>query len=370
MRYILFFLSFMMSLNAMAINISSGRGALLYDAQSTTGPSGAQTNSPGHWKDNITAFNAGASGSKQISRLYPYSGDIEMNCTSPSDCVYSGANQNVYVYYASPAFGTDSVAAYRAAFPTALILAIIDGSTKSALLRPLSYTAVGVATADLAANVICADPNVDGVFFDLEPADMGVQGQFAFYKEIAKQFSSNVCIDSNHPNGRVFGVFINPNKVGDWGLVAAALGNNGFVAVSAYDIRDTNPPVPTSLLLYHSSVTGMLEIMDKASKLNKIPYTVVVPWAASFGEFNQYGLYDTSAPSDFKLIKDYTSEGITQLAYVQSARAMIMANCKSPYYLGMDGWSWTQYKSPKPKAGQLLLPVIPEGEVVEYLQKN
>ncbi len=262
------------------------------------------------------------------------------------------------------------MAAYRTTFPTALILAIIDGSTKSTLLAPLSYTAVGVATADLAANVVCADSNVDGVFFDLEPVDMGVPGQFAFYKEISKQFSSGVCIDSNHPNGRVFGVFINPNKVGDWGRVSAALGNNGFVAVSAYDIRDTNPPVPTSLTLYHSSVTGMLQTMDAASKSKKIPYTVVVPWAASFGEFNQYGLYDKNAPSDFKLIKNYTSEGITQLAYVKSARSIIMANCKSPYYLGMDGWSWTQYKSPKPKVGQLLLPRIPEGEVVEYLQQN
>ncbi len=91
----------------MAINISSGRGALLYDGQSTTGPSGHQTNSPGHWKHKITIFNAGASGSKQITRLYPYAGDIEMNCTSPSDCVYSGAKQNVYVYYDSPAFGAD-----------------------------------------------------------------------------------------------------------------------------------------------------------------------------------------------------------------------------------------------------------------------
>jgi hypothetical protein len=233
----------------------------------------------------------------------------------------------------------------------------------------LTYTEVGTATANLVVAQVCHDPNADGVFFDVEPFDISVPGQFAFYSALSKQFSSATCIDENHPNGRVFGVFLSPNKVSDWGKVKAAFGNVGYAAVSAYDIQDTNPPVPTALRLYHSSVTGMLGTMDAASKTNKISYKVVVPWAASFGEFNQYGLYDASnPPSDFKLIKDYTPEGITQLTYVQAARAIITATCKSPYYLGMDGWSYSQYKSPQPQASQLVLPAIPEGEVVSYLQ--
>jgi hypothetical protein len=356
---------------SMAINIPQGQGALLYDAQQNGGPSSPFVASPGHWEPNITAFNASAVEGKTITRLYPYSGDIEMYCTDPSTCIYSGSKQNVFVYYDPPAFGKTSVAAYRSAFPNALILTIIDGSTKSSLLRALSYIDVGVGTAGVVAGEVCSDINADGVFFDLEPFDITVPGQFALYQAIAKQFASAACIDAKHPKGRVFGVFLNPNKVaaGDWGKVAAALGPNGFVAVSAYDVKDTSPPVPVSIQLYTSSITGMLGKMDAASRANKIPYTVVIPAASSFSEFNKFGFYDASnPPSDFRLQKDYTPDGITQLGYMKAVRAIILSTCKSPFYLGRDYWSWSQYKSPNPSAEQMLLPAIPEGEVVNYLQ--
>ena len=350
----------------MAATMPKGRCALLYDDISTTGPTGKKTRSQGHWIPNITAFNAGASTGKEITCLYPYTGDIEMYCTDPINCIFTGPNKNVFVYYDS---GLPSIKAYHDAFPAAKILPIIDGNTKSALLKALTYTEVGTSTADLVVAQVCNDPNSDGVFFDLEPFDISVPGQFAFYSQIAKQFSGKACTDALHPNGRVFGAFLSPNKVKDWAKVKAAFGNVGYPAVSAYDIKDTNPPTPTSIQLYHSSVTGMLTTMDAASKANNLPYKVVVPWAASFGEFNQYGTYDPSnPPSDFKLIKNYTSEGITQLAYVQAARAIIMAACKSANFLGMDGWSYSQYKSPTGE--QMLLPAIPEGAVVQYLQKN
>jgi hypothetical protein len=370
MRGIVLSLGFLVCAHGFAAvaDMPLGRGALLYDAISNTGPSGKKTRDPGHWVSDIQAFNAGANTAKQITALYPYTGDVETNCTSPSDCVYSGAKKNVFVYYD---VGLTSVKAYHDAFSSAKILPIIDGKTNGAYLKAFTYAAVGTATAGLVTAQVCQDENADGIFFDLEPFDISVPGQFSFYSALSKQFVSSACIDASHPNGRIFGVFLSPNKVHDWGKVKAAFGHVGYAAVSAYDIQDTDPPKPTSMKLYHSSVTGMLGTMDNASRTYKIPYRVVVPWAASFGEFNQYGLYDTSAPNDFKLIKNYTPEGLTQLAYVQAARAIITATCKSPYYLGMDGWSWSQYKAPnKPVEEQLVLPTLPSGDVVSYLQKN
>tara|TARA_R110002126_G_scaffold17798_2_gene68851 strand:+ start:21877 stop:23025 length:1149 start_codon:yes stop_codon:yes gene_type:complete len=356
----------------MAAVPASGHGALLYDVTQAGGPDSARTNNPGQWKANITAFNAGATKSSQISRLYPYSGDIEMYCTGLNDdCIYSGAKQNVFVYYTAPAgYGQDSVAAYRTAFPQATVMAIIDGNTKSSLLKALSYSSVGIQTADLVARTICADPNVDGVFFDLEPLDISSPGQFAFYKEISRQFASALCIDTNHPDGRVFGAFLSPHKISDWPALAAAFGSNGYAAVSGYDVGDVQPPVPVSMHAYTASVTGMLLTMDAESKKNKIPYTVVIPAASSFSEFNKFGFYDSSIPApNFRLDKDYTSEGMTQIGYMKAARAIMMAQAKSPYFIGTDYWSWSQYKSPLPKQDQMLLPNIPEGEVVTYLQQ-
>ena len=355
-----------------ATPLEKGHGALLYDAMQRSGPDSARTNVPGQWKENITAFNAGATASTQISRLYPYSGDIEMYCTGLSDdCVYSGPKPNVFVYYTPKAgHGQASVAAYREAFPKATIMPIIDGSTKSTLLKALSSSEVGKNTADLVALTVCADANVDGVFFDLEPLDISVPGQFAFYKEISHQFESASCIDENHPRGRIFGVFLSPYKISDWPALADAFGSNGYAAVSAYDVDDVMPPVPVNLRKYISSVRGMLSRMDKASKANKIPYTVVIPAASSFSEFEKFGFYDASLPPpNFKLQTDYTSYGITQLAYVKAVHKIIRARAKSAYYMGTDYWAWTQFKSPDPKKDQMLLPAIPEGEVETYLQQ-
>lgn len=356
----------------MAAVPSLGHGALLYDVTQPSGPDSTRANNPGQWKNNIKAFNAGAKKSAQILRLYPYSGDIEMYCTGLNDdCIYSGPNQNVFVYYNSPSgYGKDSVAAYRTAFPQAKIMAIIDGSTTSSLLKALSYSSVGTKTADLVADTICADPNVDGVFFDLEPLDISSPGQFAFYKEISRRFASASCVDEKHSEGREFAAFLNPHKISDWSALAAAFGDNGYAAVSGYDVGDVQPPVPVSMHAYTASVTGMLMTMDAASKENKIPYTVVIPAASSFSEFNQFGFYDGNIPPpNFKLQKDYTPDGITQVGYMKAARAIMMAQAKSPYYIGTDYWSWSQYKSPLPKKEQMLLPNIPEGEVVTYLQQ-
>lgn len=355
-----------------AASLPKGPCALLYDADYSEGPSSKPTNLPGRWSDNITAFNTGAVPSGVINCLYPYSGDIEMYCTGPSDCIYSGPKQNVFVYYttASGGSGQASVEAYRTVFPKANILAIIDGNTKSTVLKAFTYAEVGKNTADLVARTICADPKVNGIFFDIEKFDISVPGQFAFYQEISKQFASPMCTDASNPNGRTFGVFLSPGKISDWDAVAAAFGHNGYGVVSGYDVADKTPPVPASINAYHASVTGMLQTMDAASTKFKIPYQVAIPAASSFSEFEKLGVYDKdNPPSYFKLLKNFTPEGITQIGYIKSARAIILATCKSAYFMGKTYWSWSQYKSKNPSAEQMLEPSIPEGAVVPYLQQ-
>ena len=347
-----------------------GHGALLYDAQFSNGPDSSQSNNPGQWISSLQQFNSAATPSTEINRLYPYSGDIEMSCTGPSDCVYSGPNQNVFVYFNTPAYGQLSVAAYDGAFPNATILPIIDGATKSSYLIPLNDPNVGIPTADLLASELCADDKVDGVLLDLEPFDIDSPGQFAFYRETSIDFSKPPCVNSTHPSGRYMGVFLNPNKVSSWSKLSAALGNNGYVVVSAYDVNDRTPPTPVSINAYSASITGMLQGMDTQSKTNQIAYTVAIPAASSFSEFTQFGFYNATLPAPyFQLQTDYTPQGITQLGYVQAARAIITANCKSPYFRGIDYWSWNQYISPDPSTNELLMPNSPDSSVVAYLQQ-
>jgi len=369
-RYVLLLSVIVFSSNAYAtlLSVSLGHGALLYDATQAAGPDSAKTNAPGQWITTIQDFNAGAIASSQITRLYPYSGDIQMTCSNPSACVYSGPGQNVFVNYNTPAFGQASVAAYRAAFPNALILAIIDADTSS--LPLLSYIDVGVGIANALTEQICADPNVDGVFFDLEPFNFDQnQGQFALYKQTSINFSSAACIDPAHPHGRTFAIFMSPNQVNNWSQLPGMLGNNGYLVVSAYDVNDQTPPTPTPYKLYTSSVTGKIQaFMDPNSQQYKIPYSVAIPAASSFSEFEQFGQYDSTAPNDFLVTTNYIPQGFTQANYVHTAAAIVSSNAKSGYFLGMDYWSWGQYKSPAPSKNQLLLPNIPPTDVVALLQ--
>ena len=356
----------------MAAVLDKGHGALLYDAMQPAGPDSTRMNSPGQWKEDIAAFNAGATKSTKISRLYPYSGDIEMYCTGLNDdCIYSGSKKNVFVYYTSPAgYGKDSVAAYRKAFPKATIMPIIDGHTQSSLLKAINYSEIGKKTADLVARSICVDPNVDGVLFDLEPLDIRAPGQVSFYTEISRQFASASCIDANHPRGRVFGALLNPHIIRDWHALAVAFGGNGYAAVSAYDVNVVQPVAPVNMKIYTRRLIKRLKIMDKASKKYKIPYTVIIPAASSYSEFNKIGVYDSRIPPpNFIVKKDYTSDGVTQIGYMKAARAIMMAHVQSSYFIGTDYWSWSQYKSPDPKKDHLLFPAIPEGDVVTYLQQ-
>lgn len=347
-------------------------GALLYDATQPNGPNSTVSNDPGQWITNIQQFNGNTPLSRQITRLYPYSGDIKITCTDPNACIYSGAGQNVFVGYNSPAFGQASVAAYRAAFPKALILAIIDADTTSLPLLILSYVQVGKGIATELTRQICNDPNVDGVFFDLEPFNFNVnQGQYTLYQQTALNFSSAACIDATHPNGRTMAIYMNPNNVTNWSVVPGMLSKNGYLVVAAYDVDDTTPPRPTPYSLYSSSVTGKIQaFMDPNSTQYKIPYTIAIPAAASFSEFEEFGYYDTSYPMDFRVDTDFRNQGFTQLAYIQSAVAIIQKNAKSGYFMGTDYWSWSQYKSPAPHQNQLLLPNIPPANVIQYLQQN
>ena len=357
---------------SLAVGMSHGHGALLYDATQSNGPNPHNGNKPtnlaGQWKDNILQFNASASPKTQITRLYPYSGDIEMDCSTLSSCVYSGAGQNVFALY-TKGFGPASVAAYRAHFPSALILAIIDADLDS--LPLLSNQTVGVNVANMLTQQLCSDPNVDGVFFDLEPISPNAfqtPGLFALYKQTATNLAN--CKDAKHPNGRYMAVFINPNKIPDWSQLAEALGHNGYVVVGAYDINDQSPPYPTEYSAYTSSINGKIGVfMDPNSQIQNISYTIAIPAASSFSEFEQFGTY-VSQQIPFSVITDFTKTAqITQLGYVQLARDSILTNAKSPYYLGIDYWAWSQYKSPAPNNNWLLLPNIPPNNVVAYLQQ-
>ena len=327
----------------------SGTGGLVYDACCAAGPCTDPVNHAGQW---ISALQSFTPLSASSIRLYVYGGSIK----NTGSCSFS-------VTYAN----ADSIAAYRAVFPNALILATIDAADDDVAALTACADTVGKGIADILSPQICADDNVDGVLFDLEPADFGVgMGQYGLYKEMSLNFSSGSCIGPAHPNGRFFGVFSNPNNFythNQWPAVEGALVGNtannvGFLVVGAYDVSDGSAG-PTPYSLYKSSVSGKLNAYtDPQSKLYHVPYTVAVPGGASFGEYQYFAEY--ISPTQTSIIHDYSNE-VTQPGYVTLAMQIIAANCTSPYYLGVDYWGWNQYVWPKHSTENILLPNTPNG---------
>lgn len=342
-----------------------GHAGFLYDAFPLDGPdanpsTNPVSNHPGFWIGNIQAFNAGATAKNTLSRLYVYGTSMD-----------TSGQTNTVNYDSS--FAISSVAAYRASFPNTTILAIVDGT-------PGQLQQGDAATLQLAKNLatslvtqVCADPNVDGVFYDIEPTKFSYGGLFTLYQTTAILLASGQCKDAQHPNGRYMGVYAYVTTA-DGHLVKPALGNNGFLAVPLYDVQDSQPPTPTNLTLFDSSAKSYVSNSNVNSSTYNIPYTVIGPAGASFGEFEQYGTYappppTLPAPYGFTLINNF-SPNITQVLYMTDVNANTLKYAKSPYYMGVDYYGWNYYVSPIPKQNQLLLPSYPDVATVAYLQQN
>ena len=356
-----------LTINTFATSLSPlpfGHGGFMYDAFSQIGPDADPTtnpviNHPGYWVSNIQTFNAGATGTKSISRLYVYGTSLDT----------SGDSQTVNY---DNSYAIASVAAYRASFPTLTILAIVDGTP--GLLKNGDQTAIQLANnlATSLVNQVCADNNVDGVFFDLEPTKFSYTGLFTLYQKTSTLLASAQCKDAQHPSGRFMGVYAYVTT-GDGSLVKPALGSNGFLSVPLYDVQDSQPPTPTPLALFDKSAKSYVSNSDANSQGYGIPYTVIGPAGSSFGEFEEYGTYASSpaypAPYNFSLISKY-SPAITQVLYMTTVNANTLQYAKSPLYMGVDYYGWNYMVSPIPKQNQLLLPSYPDADTVTYLQKN
>lgn len=365
-KYLLPIMGCVCALSADATSITPlpyGHAGLIYDAFPPDGPdanpsTNPTTNHPGFWISNLQTFINGAQGKNTLSRLYVYGTSMDTSGSSTT------------VNYSS-SYAAASVAAYRGSFPALTILAIVDGTPGQLKQSDAGTLQLAKELATSLTTQVCADPNVDGVFYDIEPTKFTYGGLFTLYQTTANQLAQ--CKDAQHPNGRYMGVYAYVNTA-DGNLVKPALGNNGFLAVPLYDVQDSQPPTPTSMSLYDASVKSYVSNSDANSSTYHIPYTVIGPAGASFGEFEQYGSYappppTLPAPYNFTLITDFRPT-ITQVLYMTDVNANTVKYAKSPYYMGVDYWGWNYFISPLPKQNQLLLPSYPDTTMVSYLQNN
>ncbi len=383
-----------------------GNGTWLYDAQFSDGPTGAAYTKAGLWAKHINDYNKGARAGSKIDQLFTYGGNLEMYCLGSGESSPGTAcnSKNLLVLYYPPAFynanldiaklgesGFHSTQEYKRL--TALlkqethtdvqIIPIIDGRvdnpSSNDYLNAFNHMDKKTAQtfADNVARVYCADNDVAGIQFDIEPfrMDNNHMGQVYFYERMADVLAGKHpsldlrCKNAHHPDGRSFSVFTFPQHI--TARVAEVLdkNKNGYAVYSLYDLEQPGKAkqtiggqvlqINTPQEYYGLVMHELRKAMHKATEYapNYVYFQVAIPAAASVHEFE-------SVNGD--------STGYTQLDYIKSAMRAINDSGvrQNPYFLGIAIWGWSVYMTYPPHSANVFQPSWPQQDVLQYLQQN
>lgn len=341
-----------------------GHGAILYDAHYDSTPSSKISQQPGHWKVELQNFNQGATTQNKITRLYPYSADLEISCTDTtkdSTCTIYASG------YGPGSNGANASQQYHTAMTNVIIMPIIDiafNYLNNTMLKTSTF--VATLAAETISSEICNDPNANGVFFDFELKNsLSYSGIQTFYQTVSTHLQK--C-------DKYMAIYLTPTK-DDWATLKSIFGsnNNFFIAIPIYDIKGfSSPPSPD---LIQNFKTYAQSVIDNAQQ-SQIPFTVIAPVGASFGSFQYSGTYSpNNIPSlnNFKITTDFTTN-TPQLGYFQAIQSAVCKYSNNlPNFIGIDYWSWQEYIFPGDNSDSnniLRAPNLPDADTVKYLQQS
>ena len=305
----------------------------------------------GVWATTIQNYNQLATDGHRLNQLYSYGSDVESDPDSASGFT---------TYYTAGVQPSERTTAYNAdlniapgltSTPSPVQLSpIIDGQIGSDSL-PGSFNSMSVtaarALADQIALQVCADDNVAGIQFDVEPFNVTstTSGQYPFYLQIGKDFAGAGCTNANHPLGRYFSVFafgsaLNP-ATASGPNVASMLNtyHNGYFIDSLYDLG-TGP-------------AGALNSPDTYTGLVSTETAHTVQWARQLGVNYAFGIPAAASDHEYTTCQGSgcvagtsttgaSVAGAPMLSYVAAAVNAINAQgaTTDALYVGTDLWDF------------------------------
>ncbi|HEU0198167.1 MAG TPA: hypothetical protein VFQ88_13265 [Nevskiaceae bacterium] len=352
-----------------------GNSAWVYDALYRNGH--VHGSQPGSFVDAINRYNRGAAPQHAITRVYTYGGSLEMYChRGPEHCApddlkfaFGSAGQRSAAAYATR---LEPIAGQRVKVET-----IIDGSLRAhynGSLRGFNHLSPALARgfADKVAGAICADPQVSGVQFDLEPFNVASKnGQYWFYRRIAEDFAGAGsqgaalhCADAQHPQGRDFSIFgaahdLDPHSARGRNLrdILTAQ-HNGFFIVALYDLSDQPGGHLSTPQAYAHKAAHQAQMAASDAAALGVPYQLAVPASASAHEYARCGGLLCRQPGDG-----------SQLAYLQAAMQAVddSGARKDPRYLGTAVWAWSREIT---HGSMRFSPSTPPAGVLQFLHEH
>lgn len=356
-------------------------GAYVYDVNSAD-----QAEPAGYWVDSLNCYNNGCSDitaaypEDQIRMVYSYGGDLEISssCTDGPECPTSDFRVDYTTTSASS--GSQSTAAYAqgltfsgSSSEKAIMAPVIDGSFNSPYLQQFTNLTPSQAKsfANKVASTVCADANVDGVEFDLEPFNISSKNaQYYFYMQVARDFAGGYngdsnndplgCVDAAHPDGRFFAVFTSAGAANPSSPEAANLARilrtygNGYAVAALYDLSSQPSGTLSTVGYYTNQAATQATDMEKWADQLGIDYAFAIPAGASGHEFTTLNGTAVGPP-----MLDYTTAAINAIN-ASGARS-------DPLFIGSDVWFWGKLVH---TGGDYMGPSSPTLAVLNYLAAN
>ena len=210
--------------------------------------------------------------------------------------------------------------------------------------------------ADAVAELYCSYEIVDGIQMDLEPFAGKYKAPFLLF---LKALSANLrspernCASPTHPSGRSITTFLFAESLSP--EVWDALGPNGFVSVSGYDLSAAPAGVPSTPAFFSNALAASIATATASAAAANGSFFVGIPAAASAHEFESYTLANGT------VIK-----GSPQQEYVKGALAALASGAKgAPGYLGPALWGFSSEMSYPPHSNNFFLPGNPFADAGE-----
>eukprot|EP01111_Echinosteliopsis_oligospora_P008589 TRINITY_DN2438_c0_g1_i1.p1 TRINITY_DN2438_c0_g1~~TRINITY_DN2438_c0_g1_i1.p1 ORF type:complete len:365 (+),score=104.49 TRINITY_DN2438_c0_g1_i1:36-1097(+) len=311
------------------------------------------------WSDDIQSFNTNNS-KHSLNLIFSYGGDMEY---------YPGSDQPFRTYFGANAA---AVTKYKEVIGVTEVLGVVDGRMDGGQDWSPDLSKLNVSSvqewADITAAMYCSYADVSGIVIDLEPFAPPYQANLLVFLErmgvnvLSKNFG---CVNSDFPEGRYIATFLFAEAATK--TVYSALGPNGFVVISGYDLSQEPAGVPTTPSQYGSSLSSAISTtMENAGTTGK--FMIAIPAAASTHEFSQY------IPSGGATVLGYPMYNKTGDSYMVEAMKSLSSSgvYSHPGFLGTNLWAFSSFMSYPPHTYNLYYPTNPfvqEGEM-QYLQAN
>ena len=275
------------------------------------------------WAADIGAFNGKSRA--PINVVFSYGGDMEY---------YKNQKNPFKTYLTSESLA--AAAAYNGTVGVSYVVLVIDGQMDGGQSYSPDLSKLTNAElkewANVTASVYCSADIVDGIQLDLEPFSPPYAAPFLVF---LAQLSANLrspernCVNSRHPGGRSITTFMLGGAVTP--AVWQALGPNGFLTVSGYDLSHAPAGVPSTVEYFRTQLAASLADVVASAAAHNGSFFVGVPAAASAHEFESVLLPNGT-----------TVQGHPQIEYISAALKELAAGAEGKRgYLGPALWAFS-----------------------------